>query len=152
MTYVLNKCENIGAIERIGLRGHVYVQKGSGNFGPPPDVWQTLDVTTLGIPKNVAAVVLEGILVITGGTNHAGSTEIRVAFRRPGDAGITIRNHYQVQAAVNGTGGSFRGNASVTVTPVNGKFEWGYYHAPEVLGWPLLPSIAVNLEIARWYK
>ena len=52
--------------------------------GPASGSWQTISLSSLGIPTNAKSVFLSGMLIITHGTT-AQTCDLTIAFRAPGD-------------------------------------------------------------------
>lgn len=141
----------LGGVEASdGLEGHVFLNYGSGNdVGPPPDVWQMVDVLPFGIPRDAACIDISGILIITMGT-MPGYENLCLAFRTPGRQ-ANIRTNYAMQCIAN-TGDGMRSTASYVVGLSDGRFEWGWFQDGVGLGWPQKAAVAANLTITRWMR
>lgn len=134
-----------------GMEGHLFFNSGTSTpAGPPPDVWTVCDLTTLGIPVDAVAVDVSGLLIITMGSTP-GWSNLCMAFRKPGDARVSIRNHYVFQCIAN-AGDGMRSPCSTVLTPVGGCIEWAWFTTGATLGWPVGAAVAANLSFTRWMK
>lgn len=134
-----------------GLEGHFFVNAGSSTpAGPPPDTWTRIDFTKIGVPADAKCVDVSGVLIITMG-GEPGWSNLCVAFRKPGDARVTIRGHYVFQCVAN-AGDGMRSPCATVLTPVNGCIEWAWFTTGMALGWPTGAAVAANLAVTRWMR
>jgi hypothetical protein len=141
----------LGGVETSdGLEGNIFLSVGVSPSGPPPDVWVPINLTQFGIPADAVCVDVSGLLIITMG-NIPGWSNLCIAFRKPGDASVKIRNDYVFQCVAN-TGDGMRTNSATVLTPVNGVIEWGWFWSGQQPGWPSGPALAANLSFTRWMK
>lgn len=82
----------------------------------PVGVWNTINLTAMGVPANANAVQLANLLVITDGANTA-DADLAVAFQATGAGGDPLK--YEEQTIALGSSGGSRTNATV-ICPLNG--------------------------------
>ena len=124
---------------------------------PPPNVWQHLDLTPLGVPTDALAVDIRGFLIITDGTG-TGAADLAVAFQAPG-AGTNPANYDLQTIAVGPTSGS-RVVESAIVPCINGAIEWAWLRGDNYAGefpagaiptYPTGAGYAMNLSAQAVY-
>ena len=132
--------------------GHMYVRKQGSvtavfsntytGAGLAWNTWQTVDVTSLGIPAKAKSVQLTGLLIITHGTTEQ-ACDLTVSIRPAGSNGSA--NNYVGQAVEAHVGGGQRTNLTTWAPLVRGKFE--IFLGRNTHGqWPLECSYGVNLN------
>jgi hypothetical protein len=93
----------------------------AANYGAEPNVWHDLDVCALGVPADVKAVFLQGMLIITHGTTGE-TANLTIAFRSPTstmDAG-----NYIGQVIEPWIGGGQRSPFAAFVPVIGGKVQY----------------------------
>lgn len=114
-----------------------------------PDMWCTADLTVWGVPADAKYAMLTGILLISHGASEQ-SADIRVTFRKPGDATADCQK-YLGQAANNRPGGGARSGMATWVPLAGGKTEYCFeFTGP--LGWPTWSSYGINLSVQAWAR
>lgn len=116
--------------------------------GVPSGQWQTIDVSTLGIPADAKAVFLSGILIITHGSVTQ-TCDLQVSLRGYGDN--LAANNYIGQAVETHIGGGQRSTMSAFVPVIDGKFQFLWTRS--TFGqWPGECAYGVNLSAQGYVK
>jgi len=132
--------------DRLYGEAPVYVQLGTSYPAGPTqqNVWHRVDLKPWGVPADAKFAMLNGLLVITHGTNPQ-IADIKVTFRSPAD--ITADpTRYIGQCIEAHIGGGQRTNMSAIVALLNGEFDYAY-SATGPIGWPDYASYAINLSL-----
>jgi hypothetical protein len=125
---------------------------------PPPNVWQTIDLTTLGVPADVNAILVVGFLIITSGTN-SNTPDLAVSFQRFGGPQPTPVDAYNAQAIANGPNSGYRGTFAVVVPVQAGKIQFGWLRGDgstwpdqSVSTYPYGASYVINISIQAYFR
>lgn len=111
--------------------------------------WFNVDMTPWGIPVDAKAVQLQGLMIITKGTN-AGTADLMIAFRRFGDT-TADPNKYLGQCVEACYGGGQRSTFSCVVPMADGKIEYAVkWNDP--IGWPAGHAYGINLTVGAYFR
>lgn len=124
----------------------------TGQFIPAPcavqNQWCEVDFKPHGVEADAKAVFVQGLLIITSGTTVQ-TSDLHLAFRRPGDTTVTCGN-YLAQAVISLITGE-RTNFSSWLPVTDGKLEFCWYRStPDP--YPANSAYGFNMGAQAWVR
>ena len=105
-------------------------------YGPQqPQVWNTVDLTSFGVPADADSVLLSGIIIITHGYKIE-CADLRIGFRRFGSDDDAACENYIMQVIEASVGNGMRSTAAARIPLSEGKFQFHFIIPPDGGGWP----------------
>jgi hypothetical protein len=109
--------------------------------------WTTVDLSAH-IPSNAKAVFLQGILIITHGSQPE-TADLQINLRPP--SSTEAAGNYEGQTVEAAVGGGQRSPFSAWVAVEDGKFQF-YWFTPTYGQWPTWSSYGVNLTVQAFSR
>lgn len=121
----------------------------AAGIGAPDGAWNTVSLTSVGVPVNSGAAFLSGLLIISGGTDNK-IYDLTLALRSPGST-MSAAN-YAGQTICVGSGSGSRTNFSSWVPLSSGCFEYQWNHESNASPYPQGGAYAINLAVQAYVR
>lgn len=134
-------------------RGDIFVNTHTGKHLPEACAagkWCTVEVSKFGLPADVKAVFLVGLLIITHGETVE-TADLTIAFRAYSAEDIPTDQGYIGQSTETTPAGGVRSPMATWAPVRDGKFQFKYGKSTEG-DWPAHSSYGVNLTIQAWAR
>ena len=160
------RTDSPASAQAIFLNTHTGIMALNGVKQPdiaPPNVFQTLDLTPLGIPPNTIGVFMSCELVISDGQT-SDLPDLAVGFQAPGGPWTALWpasgliTPYNFQAIGIGPTGGARTGGSAVVAVADGKIKWAWirgdgstWPAGPIPDWPTGAAYGINCSVQAYF-